>query len=426
MSPDLVRLGLFCCAERTRIMAENCLRGAKTRKLATRLARGGLTRTQFAETSEALFMTSGYVYGSAAEAEGAFGGKSPRYIYSRYGNPTATMFETRLGQIEGADICVATASGMAAVFASLACLVRAGDRVVASRALFGSCHYVVHDILPRFGVTTELVDGTDLKAWARALARPTRAVFLESPANPTLEIIDIKAVAKLAHRAGAKVVVDNVFATPLLQKPLALGADIVVYSATKHIDGQGRALGGAILTNDRDYFQNHLTPFYRHTGPALSPFNAWVLLKGLETLDLRVKAQCATALALARFLEGRRGVARVLYPGLSSHPQYRLARKQMAAGGTLVSFDLDGGKRAAFRFLDALELVDISNNLGDTKSLITHPATTTHQRLGPRERARMGIGDGLVRLSVGLEDAGDLKADLLRALGAAIGGKRKR
>jgi O-succinylhomoserine sulfhydrylase len=407
-------------------MAENCLQGAKTRKLATQLARGGLARTPFAETSEALFMTSGYVYGSAAEAEGAFGGKSPRYIYSRYGNPTATMFETRLGQIEGADICVATASGMAAVFASLACLVRAGDRVVASRALFGSCHYVVHDILPRFGVKTELVDGTDLKAWARALGRPTRAVFLESPANPTLEIIDIKAVAKLAHRAGAKVVVDNVFATPLLQKPLALGADIVVYSATKHIDGQGRVLGGAILTNDRDYFQNDLTPFYRHTGPALSPFNAWILLKGLETLELRVKAQCATALDIARFLEGRRGIARVLYPGLSSHPQYRLARKQMTAGGTLVSFDLQGGKRAAFRFLDALELVDISNNLGDTKSLITHPATTTHQRIGAAERARMGIGDGLVRLSVGLEDPGDLKADLLRALGAATGGRRKR
>lgn len=407
-------------------MAENCAKDATKRRLATRLARGGLVRTPFAETSEALFMTSGYVYGSAAEAERAFAGKAKRYIYSRYGNPTVTMFETRLAEIEGADICVATASGMAAVFAALACLVRAGDRVVASRALFGSCHYVVHDILPKFGVETELVDGTDLKAWARALRRPARAVFLESPSNPTLEIIDIPAVAKLAHRAGAKVVVDNVFATPLLQQPLKLGADIVVYSATKHIDGQGRTLGGAILTDDRDYYEKHLTPFYRHTGPALSPFNAWVLLKGLETLDLRLKAQCAAALDLARFLEKQRGVARVLYPGLASHPQHRLAMKQMAAGGTLVSFDLAGGKRAAFRFLDALELVDISNNLGDSKSLITHPATTTHQRLGAAERARMGIGDGLVRLSVGLEDLGDLKADLSRALAAASGGKRKR
>ena len=406
-------------------MAEDCLKSAGKMKLATRLARGGLARTPFAETSEALLMTSGYVYGSAAEAERAFKGKTKRYIYSRYGNPTLTMFETRLAEIEGADICVGTASGMAAVFASLACLVRAGERVVAARALFGSCHYVVHDILPRFGVETELVDGTDLEAWARALAKPTRAVFLESPSNPTLEIIDIPKVARLAHRAGAKVVVDNVFATPLLQKPLQLGADIVVYSATKHIDGQGRTLGGAILTNDRDYFATDLTPFYRHSGPALSPFNAWVLLKGLETLDLRLKAQCDAALKLARFLEGRRGVARVLYPGLPSHPQHRLAMKQMTAGGTLVSFDLEGAKRAAFRFLDALELVDISNNLGDSKSLVTHPATTTHQRLGAAERARMGIGDGLVRLSVGLEDVDDLKADLARALSAAAGKTKK-
>lgn len=407
-------------------MAENCLEGAGKRKLATRLARGGLVRTPFAETSEALFMTSGYVYGSAAEAERAFKGHSKRYIYSRYGNPTVTMFETRLAEIEGADICVGTASGMAAVFASLACMVRAGERVVAARALFGSCHYVVNDILPKFGVETELVDGTDLEAWARALAKPTRAVFLESPSNPTLEIIDISKVAKFAHRAGAKVVVDNVFATPLLQKPLQLGADIVVYSATKHIDGQGRTLGGAILTDDRDYYANQLTPFCRHSGPALSPFNAWVLLKGLETLDLRLKAQCEAALDIARFLEGKPGIARVLYPGLPSHPQHRLALKQMTAGGTLVSFDLEGGKRAAFRFLDALELVDISNNLGDSKSLITHPATTTHQRLGAMERARLGIGDGLVRFSVGLEDVDDLKADLVRALAAATGKIRKR
>ncbi len=405
-------------------MAENCLKGARKTKLATTLVRGGLTRTPFEETSEALFMTSGYVYRRAADAERAFKGKATRYVYSRYANPTVTMFETRLARIEGADICVGTASGMAAVFAALACFARAGERVVASRALFGSCHYVVNDLLPRYGIETELVDGTDLKAWARALAKPTRAVFLESPSNPALEIIDIAAVAKLAHRAGAKVVVDNVFATPLLQKPFKLGADIVVYSATKHIDGQGRTLGGAILTNDREYFETHLTPFIRHTGPALSPFNAWVLLKGLETLDLRVGRQCATALALARFLERRPEVARVLYPGLASHPQHRLARQQMTAGGTLVSFEIKGGKKAAFRFLDALQIVDISNNLGDSKSLITHPATTTHQRLGAAERARMGITDGSVRLSVGLEDAGDLQDDLSRALAAAGGTKR--
>ena len=403
-------------------MAENCLKGAKTTKLATTLVRGGLMRTPFEETSEALFMTSGYVYGRAAEAERAFKGKASRYVYSRYANPTVTMFETRLAQIEGADICVGTASGMAAVFASLACFVRAGERVVASRALFGSCHYVVNDLLPQYGIDTELVDGTDMKAWARALSRPTRAVFLESPSNPALEIIDIAAVAKLAHRAGAKVVVDNVFATPLLQKPFTLGADIVVYSATKHIDGQGRTLGGAILTNDKKYLETHLTPFFRHTGPALSPFNAWVLLKGLETIDLRVRRQCESALALARFLEKRREVSRVLYPGLASHPQHRLAKKQMRAGGTLVAFEIKGGKKAAFRFLDALQIVDISNNLGDAKSLITHPATTTHQRLGADERAWMGISDGLVRLSVGLEDAGDLQDDLSRAL-AAAGGK---
>ena len=399
-------------------MAENCLRGAKTRKLATRLARGGLARTSFDETSETLFLTSGYVYGSAAEAEGAFKGKSPRYIYSRYGNPTATMFETRLGQIEGADICVATASGMAAVFASLACLVRAGDRVVASRALFGSCHYVVHDILPRYGVETELVDGTDLKAWARALSRPTRAVFLESPSNPTLEIIDIAAVARLAHRAGAKVVVDNVFATPLLQKPLALGADIVVYSATKHIDGQGRAMGGIVLA-DAAFVNDKLVPYLRHTGPSLSPFNAWVLLKGLETLDLRVARHCDNATQVAHFLDRQSGVANVRFPALASHPQHNLARTQMSGPGSVVTFEVDGGKERAFRFLNRLRLARISNNLGDAKSLVTHPATTTHQRLTPEQRAHLGISDRMVRLSVGLEDVEDIKDDLAQALAAA-------
>ena len=392
----------------------------------TQLVHGGGVRSHHGETSEALYLTSGYVYDNAETAEARFKGTDDGFIYSRYGNPTVGMFEDRMILLEGAKAARATSSGMAAVNAALMCQLKAGDHVVAARALFGSCLYIIDQILPRFGVQVTLVDGADLDQWRRAVRGGTVCAFIETPSNPGLEIIDVRAVADLLHAVGAKLIVDNVFATPILQKPLKLGADIVVYSATKHIDGQGRTLGGAILTNDRKYFQDHLTPFYRHTGPALSPFNGWVLLKGLETLDLRVAAQCAAALDIARFLEGRRGIARVLYPGLASHPQHRLAMKQMTAGGTLVSFDLHGGKRAAFRFLDALELIDISNNLGDTKSLITHPATTTHQRLDAAERARMGIGDGLVRLSVGLEDAGDLKADLARALAAATGGKRKR
>ena len=389
---------------------------------ATLLVRGGSERTGYEETCEALFLTSGFVYGSAAEAEAAFKQDGSRYVYSRYRNPTVAMFEERLRLIEGAEACRATASGMAAVFAALLCKLRAGQRLVASRALFGSCHYIVADLLPRYGIETVQVDGRDLSAWEAALAprsdRPGAAVaFCESPSNPAMEIIDLAEVARLTHRAGGILVVDNVFATPLLQKPLALGADVVVYSATKHIDGQGRALGGAILASEK-YLRDDLGLFYRHTGPSLSPFNAWLLLKGLETLELRVERQCRTALAIARFLEPHPKIGRVIYPGLPSHPQYELARRQMSAGGTVVACDITGDKNACFRFLDALRLVDISNNLGDSKSLVTHPATTTHSRLKPEERAALGIGDGLVRLSAGLEAEADLLADIERALEA--------
>jgi O-succinylhomoserine sulfhydrylase len=382
---------------------------------ATLLVRGGSERTEYDETSEALFLTSGFVYGSAAEAEAAFKQDGSRYVYSRYRNPTVTMFEERLRLIEGAEACRATASGMAAVFAALLCKLRAGQRLVASRALFGSCHWIVAELLPRYGIETVQVDGRDLSAWEEALAPGAALAFCESPSNPAMELIDLAEVARLTHRAGGLFVVDNVFATPLLQQPLKFGADIVVYSATKHIDGQGRALGGAILASEK-FVKEDLGLFYRHTGPSLSPFNAWLLLKGLETLELRVERQCRTAEAIARCLETHRKVTRVLYPGLPSHPQYELARQQMAAGGTVVAFDVAGDKEACFRFLDALRLVDISNNLGDSKSLVTHPATTTHSRLKPEDRAALGIGDGLVRLSAGLEAEADLLADIERAL----------
>ncbi len=382
---------------------------------ATLMVRGGSERSGYEETSEAMFLTSGFVYGSAAEAEAAFKADGSRYVYSRYRNPTVTMFEERLRLIEGAEACRATASGMAAVFAALLCKLRAGQRVVASRALFGSCHYIVAELLPRFGIETVLVDGRDLAAWEAALVPGAAVTFCESPSNPAMEIIDLAAVARLTHQAGGILVVDNVFATPLLQKPLALGADVVVYSATKHIDGQGRTLGGAILASEK-FVKDDLGLFYRHTGPSMSPFNAWVLLKGLETLELRVERQCRTAAAIARLLETHPKIGRVIYPGLPSHPQYELAQRQMAAGGTLVAFDVAGDKEACFRFLDALRLVDISNNLGDSKSLVTHPATTTHSRLKPEERQALGIGDGLVRLSAGLEAEADLVADIERAL----------
>ncbi len=386
-------------------------------RIDTRLVRGGLQRSGFDETAEALFLTSGYVYASAEEAEAAFKGDVSRYVYSRFANPTVTLFETRLAGIEGASFCRATATGMAAVYAALAASVRAGDRLVASRALFGSCQYICAEILPRFGVTTVFVDGTDEGAWRDALSEPTACVFLESPSNPCLEIIDLAYVAGLAHAAGARVVVDNVFATPILQRPLDVGADVVVYSATKHMDGQGRTLGGAVLTNDGDWEKTELVPWLRHTGPAISPFNAWVLAKGLETLSLRVERHCRAALELAAWLAERPDLNHVLYPGLESHPQHGLAMAQMAgAGGTVVSLEVQGGKPAAFRLLNALKLIDISNNLGDAKTLATHPATTTHQRLSAEDRAAQGITDGLVRISVGLEDVADLKADLTQAL----------
>jgi O-succinylhomoserine sulfhydrylase len=384
---------------------------------ATRLVRGGTRRTGFGETSEALFLNSGFVYDTAEIAEARFKGEDDGFIYSRYGNPTVGMLEKRLALIEGAETCFATATGMAAVFAALMCQLRAGDHVVASRVLFGSCDYVIGQILPRYGIETTFVDGRDLDQWRAAMRPETRCIFFETPANPTTELIDIAAVTTIAHEAGARVILDNVFATPLLQDTIETGVDIVVYSTTKHIDGQGRCLGGAILGTEK-FYADDLLPFMRHTGPSLSPFNAWVMLKGLETLELRVGHMCDQALAIARHLEDDSGAGRVLYPDLESHPQHALASRQMTAGGTVVAFEVDGGKQAAFRFLNALRLIDISNNLGDTKSLITHPATTTHQRLEPEARAALDIGDGLLRLSVGLEDPADIREDLARGFAA--------
>jgi len=381
---------------------------------ATKLVRGGQMRTQFQETSEALFLTSGYVYDEAEQAELAFKGDLDRYVYSRFKNPTVSMFEERMALLEDAEICHGTATGMSAVFGALSGVLCAGDRLVVSRALFGSCRYVACEVMPRYGVEVVVVDGADLAQWKEALRHETKMVFLESPSNPTLEIIDIPAVAELAHKAGAKLVVDNVFATPILQSPFALGADIVVYSATKHIDGQGRCLGGAILC-DAEFSEANYVRFLRNTGPALSPFNAWVLLKGLETLALRVQKHCENARTLAAFLEKQKAVPKIYYPGLASHPQHALAKAQMKDFGSVIAFEVEGGKKEAFRFLNALKLIDISNNLGDTKSLITHPATTTHQSVEEAERRRMGIGDSLIRISVGLEDVQDLKEDLSQA-----------
>ncbi|MFO1038547.1 MAG: O-succinylhomoserine sulfhydrylase [Geminicoccaceae bacterium] len=381
----------------------------------TRLVHAGMKRSPLGETSEALFLTSGFTYERAEDAEGRFADRLPGFMYSRVGNPTVRAFEERMADLEGAEDAAATATGMAAVHASLMCQLRAGMRVVSARLLFGSCHYVVAELLPRFGIEVELVDGTDLGAWEKALSRPTQLVFLESPGNPTLELVDIAAVSELAHKAGGQVVVDNVFATPLLQKPLQLGADIVVYSATKHIDGQGRCLGGVVLCR-RDFRQNVLHPYLKHTGPALSPFNAWVLSKGLETLGLRVPAHTATAERLARWLEEHPKVNRVLYPGLPSHPQYELARRQMSGGGALIAFTVGGGRERAFEVMNRLRLCAISNNLGDAKSLVTHPASTTHSRLPLEERLSYGIGEDLIRLSVGLEHVEDLMEDLDGAL----------
>ena len=390
-----------------------------TRKLrpATQLVHGGINRSQFGETSEALFLTQGFVYESSEAAEARFKGEEPGFIYSRYANPTTDMFEKRMCMLEGAEDARATASGMAAVTAALLCQLKAGDHVVSARALFGSCRWVVEQLMPKYGIETTFVDGRDLSAWEKAVRPNTKVFFLESPTNPTLEVVDIAAVARLADQAGAKLVVDNVFATPILQKPLELGAHVVAYSATKHIDGQGRCLGGVVLS-DKDWIDEHLHDYFRHTGPGMSPFNAWVLMKGLETLPLRVGQQTASAGKIADFLADRAEVARVIYPGRDDHPQADICKKQMAGGSTMVAFEFNGGKDAAFRFQNALEIIRISNNLGDAKSLITHPATTTHKNLTDEARAELSIGDGLVRMSVGIEDAQDLIEDIDNALSA--------
>jgi O-succinylhomoserine sulfhydrylase len=384
-------------------------------RTATRLVHGGVHRTPFGETAEALFLTSGYVYDSAEQAEATFAGAVEHYQYSRFGNPTVAMFEERLCLLEGAEACRTTATGMAAVNAALLSHLKTGDRVVASRALFGSCHWIISTLLPKFGIQTEFVDGADLAQWHDALSRPTNLILLETPSNPMLELVDLPAVAELAHAAGAIVMVDNVFATPLLQQPLKLGADVVIYSCTKHIDGQGRVLGGAVL-GSRKWVTDVLQPFIRNTGPALSPFNAWLLLKGLETLALRIEAGNRSAAAVADFLVQQPAVSRVWYPMRVDHPQHELARSQMTGGGTVVTFEVKGGKDAAFRVMNAFDLIAVSNNLGDSKSLATHPATTTHLRIGEQERARLGISNGTIRVSVGLEDTADLIDDLRQAL----------
>ncbi len=387
-------------------------------RTATQLVHGGTMRSGFGETSEALFLTQGFVYPSAEAAEARFKGDEPGFIYSRYGNPTTRMFEERMIALEGAEDARATASGMAAVASALQCQVKAGDHIVSSRALFGSCRYVIETMLGRLGVSATFVDGRDLDAWAAAVRPETRVFFMETPTNPTLEVIDIAAVAEIAHDHGATLVVDNVFATPMQQKPLEFGADVVVYSATKHIDGQGRCLGGVILSN-QDWIDENLHEFFRHTGPSLSPFNAWTLLKGLETLPLRVARQTENAATLADHLACSDKVAKVIYPGRPDHPDAAVISKQMTGGSTLLAFELAGGKEAAFRFCNALEVIHISNNLGDAKSLITHPATTTHKSLKPEVRAELGITDGMLRLSAGIEDGLDLLDDVEAALAAA-------
>lgn len=384
---------------------------------ATALVHGGTTRSQFGETSEALYLTQGFVYDSAESAEARFKGDEDGFIYSRYANPTVEMLEQRLCQLEGAEAARATASGMAAVHASIACQLKAGDHIVSARALFGSCRWVIETQMAQCGVESTLVDGRDIEEWKKAVKPNTKLFFLETPTNPTLELCDIAAIADLAHEIGAKLIVDNVFATPLWQRPLELGADIVVYSATKHIDGQGRCLGGAILS-DKEWIDETLYDYYRHTGPSMSPFNAWVMLKSLETLSVRVRQQTDTAGQIAEYLSQQSEVNLVLYPGRPDHPQAELVARQMQAGSTLVAFEVKGGKRASFAFLNALELIQISNNLGDAKSLVTHPATTTHKNLSQEARDELGISDGMIRLSAGLEDTQDLFDDIERAIAA--------
>lgn len=382
---------------------------------ATKLVHGGTLRSQFGETSEAIFLTQGFIYDTAESAAARFAGDEAGFIYSRFSNPTVAMFEERMRLLEGAEAVRSTATGMAAVTASLLCQLKAGDHVVAAKALFGSCRYVVEDLLPRYGIGSTLVDGTDLDQWKNAVTKATKAFFLESPTNPTLEVIDIAAVAEIAHKAKARLIVDNVFATPLLQKPLKLGADVVVYSATKHIDGQGRCLGGVVLS-DEGFISDHLHNFLRQTGPSLSPFNAWVLLKGLETLAVRIERQVASAAQLADYLAGHKKIKRLIYPGRNDHPQAELIKRQMAGGSNLIAFEVKGGRAGAFQVANAFNIIGISNNLGDAKSLVTHPSTTTHQRLSENARREQGITQGLLRLSVGLEDADDLADDLDQAL----------
>lgn len=393
----------------------------KTWRTATQLMHGGIQRSAFDENSEGLFLTSGYIYESAEEQEATFKEEIKRYQYSRFASPTTGMFEERMAMIEGAKFCLSTATGMAAINTALMAQLKAGDRVVASRALFGSSLFILNNFLPRYGIETVLVDGDDLNQWEEALKQPTRVVLLETPSNPTLDIVDIQAVCDLAHASGARVIVDNVFATPILQKPMEFGADIVVYSTTKYVDGQGRTMGGAVLFNDEDLLKNEMMPFFRNTGPAMSPFNAWTQLKGLETMDIRVMKHSENATLLARFLENLKGVAKVNYPGLQAHPQHKLAMKQMRTGGPMLSFELDGGKEKAFAFENALNLIKICNNLGDSKSQITHPATTTHSKVDEAERLHLGISQGLLRLSVGLEDVEDIKEDLAQAAQAVYG-----
>jgi O-succinylhomoserine sulfhydrylase len=381
----------------------------------TAAVREGLARSGFGETSEALYLTSGFTYTSAQEALDSFTDETDHFLYSRFHNPTVAMFEKRLAAIEGAEHCVATGSGMSAMFASLACLVEAGDHVVASAAMFSSCHVVITEFLPKWGVTFELVKANDKAAWEKALSRPTKAVFIETPSNPLMEIVDIRFVSDLAHKVGATVIVDNVMASPVLQKPLELGADVVMYSATKHIDGQGRVLAGALL-GSFSYIHEKLIPFVRHTGPTISPFSAWVLVKSLETMEMRVMRMAENAQAIAEFLEGRKEIKSVRYPGLASHPDSAVIKKQMKAGGTTIGIEFAGSQKDAFKFMDSLKVIDISNNLGDSKSLITHPASTTHRRLAPAIQAEMGITPSVVRLSVGLEHIDDLLKDITQAL----------
>lgn len=388
-------------------------------RIATEMVHAGAKRSSYGEVCEAIFLTQGFTYPSAEAAEARFDGTDPGFVYSRYANPTTDMFEKRMCALEGAESARAFASGMAAVANAILCFVKAGDHFVAARAMFGSCRYIIEHVLPRFGVEVSIIDGRNIDNWEKAIRPNTRGVFFETPANPTLEIVDIKAVSELAHKVGATVIVDNVFATPLYQKPLELGGDVVVYSTTKHIDGHGRCLGGMILSSNA-WINENLQDFFRHTGPGMSPHTAWLMLKSLETLPLRVETMTRSAARLADFISGHKAVAKCIYPGRHDHPQSNIIEKQMTGGSSMIAFELKGGKKAAFAFCNHLEIPLISNNLGDTRSIMTHPATTTHQSIGPEARAELGIGDGLLRFSVGLEDVDDLLEDIENALNASI------